>query len=89
MCWSRSQCFFHDAKFLFKHLRCRYLACLFIYLYILLFFVKNRPLPSFKWIKTSNYTHGYIRATVDFNVGPKPIDVTGYHARTLNDKRFP
>ena len=49
---------------------------------------KNRPLPSFKWIKTSNNTHGYIRATVDFSVGPKPINVYGYHARTLNDKRF-
>ncbi|CAF0973466.1 unnamed protein product [Adineta ricciae] len=47
----------------------------------------NRPLPSFKWIKTSNNTHGYIRATVDFSVGPKPINVYGYHARTLNDKR--
>ncbi|CAF4210002.1 unnamed protein product [Rotaria sp. Silwood2] len=47
----------------------------------------NRPLPSLKWIKTSNNTHGYIRATVDFSVGPKPMSAYGYHARTLNDKR--
>ncbi|CAF1001048.1 unnamed protein product [Adineta steineri] len=47
----------------------------------------NRPLPSFKWTKTSNNTHGYIQATVDFSVGPKPISVLSYHARTLNDKR--
>ena len=48
---------------------------------------KNRPLPSFTWTKTSNNTHGYIRAVVDFSVGPKPMSVLGYHARTLNDKR--
>jgi PhoPQ-activated pathogenicity-related protein len=47
----------------------------------------NRPLPSYKWVKNSNNTHGYIRATIDFSVGPKPISVYGYHARTLNDKR--
>jgi hypothetical protein len=39
-------------------------------------------------MKTSNSTHGYIRATIDFSVGPKPINVLGYHARTLNNKRF-
>jgi len=44
-------------------------------------------LPSFKWTKTSNSTHGYIRATVDFSVGPKPISAFSYHARTLNNKR--
>ncbi|CAF3515250.1 unnamed protein product [Adineta steineri] len=47
----------------------------------------NRTLPSLKWIKNSNNTHGYIRATVDFSVGPKPISAFAYHARTLNDKR--
>jgi len=47
----------------------------------------NRPLPSLKWTKTSNNTHGYIRATVDFSVGPKPIGALGYHARTLNDRK--
>ncbi len=51
-------------------------------------FLKNRTLPSFTWTKTSNDTHGYIRATVDFSVGPKPISAFGYHARTLNNKRF-
>jgi hypothetical protein len=51
-------------------------------------FLKNRTLPSFTWTKTSNSTHGYIRATVDFSVGPKPIGALGYHARTLNNKRF-
>ena len=53
-----------------------------------LFALKKRPLPSFKWMKTSNSTHGYIRATVDFSVGPPAMDVIYYHARTLNDKRF-
>lgn len=48
---------------------------------------ENRPLPSFTWTKTSNRTHGYIRATVDFSVGPKPTSVLSYHARTLNSKR--
>ncbi|CAF1644495.1 unnamed protein product [Adineta ricciae] len=47
----------------------------------------NRTLPSFTWTKTSNNTHGYIRATVDFSAGPKPISALGYHARTMNDKR--
>jgi hypothetical protein len=55
---------------------------------ILLFSLKNKPLPSFKWIKSSNNTHGYIRATVDFSVGPKPTNVVYFHARTLNSKRF-
>jgi hypothetical protein len=49
--------------------------------------LKNQPLPKLQWTKTSNNTHGYIRATVDFSVGPKPISAYGYHARTLNDKR--
>jgi hypothetical protein len=61
---------------------------LFIFVWILLFYWKNRPLPSFKWTKTSNSTHGYIRATVDFSVGPKPNSVYYYHARTMNNKRF-
>ncbi|CAF3581131.1 unnamed protein product [Rotaria sp. Silwood1] len=47
----------------------------------------NRPLPQLQWIKSSNNTHGYIRATVDFSVGPKPISALGYRARTLNNKR--
>ncbi|CAF1507531.1 unnamed protein product [Adineta steineri] len=47
----------------------------------------NQPLPKLQWIKSSNNTHGYIRATVDFSVGPKPISAYGYRARTLNDKR--
>ena len=54
----------------------------------LFFSVKNRTLPSFTWTKTSNNTHGYIRATVDFSAGPKPISALGYHAQTLNDKRL-
>jgi len=40
------------------------------------------------WVKGSNNTHGFIRATVDFSTGPKPSGVTGLRARTLNDKRF-
>lgn len=47
----------------------------------------NKPLPSFKWVKSSNNTHGYIRATVDFSVGPQPTSVNYYHARTLGSKR--
>jgi hypothetical protein len=38
-------------------------------------------------MKTSNITHGYIRATIDINAGPTPMSVLGYYARTLNDKR--
>ncbi len=55
---------------------------------IILLFFQNRPLPNLHWIKTSNNTHGYIRATVDVSVGPKPMNAVGYRARTLNDKRF-
>ncbi|UJR29763.1 hypothetical protein I4U23_017311 [Adineta vaga] len=47
----------------------------------------ERPLPKLQWIKSSNNTHGYIRATVDFSSGPKPISAIGYRARTLDDKR--
>ena len=50
--------------------------------------LKNQTLPNFKWTKTFNNTHGYIRATVDFSVGPKPMSAFGYRARTLNNKRF-
>ncbi|CAF3613982.1 unnamed protein product [Rotaria sp. Silwood1] len=49
---------------------------------------ENKPLPSLRWMKTSNNTHGYIRAIVDFSVGPRPMSAYGYHARTLNDQRF-
>ncbi len=45
-------------------------------------------MPSLQWSKSSNNTHGYIRAIVDFSVGPKPISAIGYRARTLNDKRY-
>ncbi|CAF0836916.1 unnamed protein product [Adineta ricciae] len=47
----------------------------------------NRPLPKLQWMKSSNNTHGYIRATVDFSVGPKPISALGYRAQTLDNKR--
>ena len=47
----------------------------------------ERPLPKLQWIKSSNGTHGYIRATVDFSVGPKPIGAVGYYAETLDSKR--
>lgn len=52
------------------------------------FFEKSQPLPKMIWTKNSNNTHGFIRTTVDFSVGPKPINATGYRARTLDDKRF-
>ncbi|CAF1349524.1 unnamed protein product [Rotaria sp. Silwood1] len=48
---------------------------------------ENQSLPSLTWIKSSNNTHGYIRAIVDFSMGPKPISAIGYRARTLDDKR--
>ncbi|CAF1622101.1 unnamed protein product [Rotaria magnacalcarata] len=48
---------------------------------------ENQPLPSLKWHKTSNRTHGYVQATVDFSVGPKPMMAYGYHARTLTNNR--
>lgn len=51
-------------------------------------YFKNKPFPSFHWIKTSNSTHGYIRCVVDFTYGPKPMSAYGYHARTLTDHRF-
>ncbi|CAF1221234.1 unnamed protein product [Rotaria magnacalcarata] len=41
-------------------------------------------LPSFKWTRTINETHGQILAVVDFSSGqPKPINVTAYQARTV------
>lgn len=51
-------------------------------------FIKNVPLPKMTWTKSSNNTHGYIRATVDLTLGPKPIQAIGYRARTLNHIRF-
>lgn len=50
-------------------------------------FSQEEPLPSFKWTKSCNSTHGSIRAFVDYSNGPKPINAIGYRARTLNDKR--
>lgn len=55
---------------------------------LIFYFFQNQKLPSLQWIKSSNDTHGYIYATVDFTVGPKPINATGYRARTLNDRRY-
>ena len=48
---------------------------------------KNQTLPSLQWSKSSNNTHGSITAIVDLSVGPKPLNATGYRARTLNDRR--
>ncbi|CAF3924773.1 unnamed protein product, partial [Adineta steineri] len=40
-------------------------------------------LPSMKWTRTVNGTHGVIRAVIDFGAGqPKPTAVTAYQART-------
>ena len=55
---------------------------------IVLLFFKKQQLPSLQWSKSSNNTHGYIHAIVDFSVGPQPINATGYRARTLNDRRY-
>ncbi|CAF3942961.1 unnamed protein product [Rotaria sordida] len=41
------------------------------------------PLPSMKWTRTVNGTHGIIHAVIDFSAGrPKPANVTVYQART-------
>ncbi|CAF3461591.1 unnamed protein product [Rotaria sp. Silwood2] len=41
-------------------------------------------LPSFKWTRIINETHGQIVGIVDFSAGqPKPINVTAYQARTV------
>ena len=83
---TRNQFVLHDAKFLHEHLR---RTSTFFPLAEKTFpFVQKKPLPSWKWVKNSNSTHGFIRATIDFSVGPKPINVIGYRARTLNDKRL-
>ena len=47
----------------------------------------EKPLPKLQWIKSTNNTHGYIRATVDLTSGPKRINAIGYYARTLSNKR--
>ncbi len=52
------------------------------------FFLKIQSLPKLYWIKTSNNTDGYIRATAHFSVRLKPIDAFDYRAPTLNDKRL-
>ncbi|CAF1411980.1 unnamed protein product [Rotaria sordida] len=45
-------------------------------------------LPSFKWERRLNQTHGKIRATIDFSAGkPKPTMVTAYHARTGDNSK--
>ncbi|CAF1441262.1 unnamed protein product [Adineta steineri] len=41
------------------------------------------PLPSMKWTRTMNGTHGFIHVTIDFSSGkPKPTTVSAYQART-------
>ncbi|UJR29021.1 hypothetical protein I4U23_010238 [Adineta vaga] len=45
-------------------------------------------LPSMKWTRTVNETHGTIRATIDFSNGkPKASTVTAYQARTADKLR--
>ena len=39
-------------------------------------------------MKESNSTHGFIRATVNIQTGPEPIDAIAYRARTLNANRY-
>lgn len=89
MYWTYNKYNFHYAKFLYKCIRCNLHTWRDIDEVIHNFVsFKNRPLPKLTWIKSSNATHGYIQATADFSVGPKPISAIGYHARTLNNKRF-
>ncbi|CAF0920128.1 unnamed protein product [Rotaria sordida] len=46
------------------------------------------PLPSMKWTRNVNGTHGIIHAIVDFSAGrPKPTDVSAYQARTSDTLR--
>ncbi|CAF4774177.1 unnamed protein product [Rotaria sp. Silwood1] len=45
-------------------------------------------LPSMKWTRTMNGTHGIIHAIIDFSAGrPKPADVAAYQARTTDTLR--
>lgn len=53
------------------------------------FCVQKQQLPLWQWKKTSNSTHGFIRAVINIENGPKPIDAVGYRARTLNANRYP
>ncbi|CAF4591001.1 unnamed protein product [Rotaria sp. Silwood2] len=46
---------------------------------------EKQILPSFKWTRIINQTHGQIVGVVDFSDGqPKPIKATVYQARTVN-----
>ncbi|CAF4361045.1 unnamed protein product, partial [Adineta steineri] len=46
------------------------------------------PLPSMKWTRTMNGTHGFIHVTIDFSSGkPKPTTVSAYQARTSDTLR--
>lgn len=52
-------------------------------------YVQKIPLPSLKWTRTINQTHGVIRAVIDFGNGkPKPTLVTAYQARTNDNIRL-
>ncbi len=46
------------------------------------------PLPSMKWTRTINGTHGIIRTIIDFGAGkPKPTAVSAYQAFTSDTLR--
>lgn len=49
----------------------------------------NTTLPSWKWTRTVNATHGQIVANVSVADGyPLPINATVYQARTVNGTKY-
>jgi hypothetical protein len=55
---------------------------------ILEHYIQKAILPSMKWTRTVNGTHGVIRADIDFSSGqPKPTAVSAYQARTSDTLR--
>lgn len=48
---------------------------------------RNEKLPSIRWIRPNNATHGVTVVTVDIINGPSPFSATVFYAQTLNNKR--
>lgn len=51
--------------------------------------MQKSTLPSMKWTRSINGTHGFIHAVVDLSNGqPQPTDITAYQARTSDSLRY-
>lgn len=49
---------------------------------------QRKPLPSMKWTRSTNGTHGSIHVVLDFsNERPKPTAVSAYQTRTSDKLR--